>query len=187
MSLSLEPHIKLFKDGEPAGQFHIGLGWDPGREKQIRSDVDLDLHAYIFGQELQFKGKVSAKSMDLNDYTFNIHHSGDEVTGYKEGDDEVITLELGQMQPEIQYILIKIDVVSDIRFDEVRNAFVRAFKENGDEIFIEQIEGELNSSSMIFGSISRIENNNWGFKPICDYGFNPDDESWQAQIQKYLS
>ena len=49
--------------------------------------TDLDLAAYVYGQDQSFIGLASAKAEDITVFTPHIYHSGDNMDGKGGGDD----------------------------------------------------------------------------------------------------
>lgn len=105
----------------------IGLGWDVVKNGQ---DVDLDAAAlcltggkYVGGQEnLCFFNNLSI-------HGGAILHSGDNLTGAGDGDDEVITIDLSKIPATVDEVLLAVNVYEAQNrrqtFGMVENAFAR--------------------------------------------------------------
>lgn len=101
----------------------IGLGWDA---KSGRS-IDLDASALPYGEN----GKVQIGNVcyfgRLTALNGAVQHSGDNLTGAGDGDDEVIKINLEQVPADVKGFAIVVNSFSGQNFGEVSNAFMRAF------------------------------------------------------------
>lgn len=113
--------ISLSKGGGPQiNKAFIGAGWDmlPGRQA-----VDLDLSAAMFDAN---KGHVDTVWFgDKKNSSSPIYHSGDNLTGAGDGDDEVIALDLSRVPANVQSIVFTITSYRGHTFDQLESAFVR--------------------------------------------------------------
>lgn len=107
----------------------IGLGWDTNRYDG-GADFDLDASAFLLGAN----GKVR-KDADfifygnLQSEDGSVRHTGDNLTGEGEGDDEVIIINLAKVPADIQKIAITVTIYDAParrqNFGQVSNAYVR--------------------------------------------------------------
>lgn len=124
-------------DGQALTQVKMGLGWDP-IQKEIKSsgffgmfssvqvveqsvDFDASVIAYRNGQlvDIVYFGKKSG----LNNA---IRHSGDNLTGNGDGDDEVIVCDLDSVAKQgVTDLFFVINSFSGQKFSDVKNAFCR--------------------------------------------------------------
>lgn len=104
----------------------LALGWDP---IQIRSrwgarqaEIDLDASALVFADrdlvDAAYFGQLSTRDGA-------IRHSGDNLTGEGEGDDEVIAVDLTRLPVHVTAIVFVITSYAGHTFERVRNAFWR--------------------------------------------------------------
>lgn len=124
-------------DGEILTQIKMALGWDPIK-KQIKSsgffglfssvqeieqsvDFDASVIAYSNGRlvDIIYFGKKSG----LNNA---VRHSGDNLTGGGDGDDEIIVCDLESLKSQgITDLFFVINSFSGQKFSDVENAFCR--------------------------------------------------------------
>ena len=107
----------------------VGLGWDVN-QYDGGADFDLDASAFLLGPN----GKVR-KDEDfifygnLDSTDGSVHHTGDNLTGEGDGDDEVITIDFSKVPPDIDKIAITVTIYdAEARkqnFGQVSNAYVR--------------------------------------------------------------
>jgi stress response protein SCP2 len=123
VSLAKNQTVSLAKGGKPVlGQLGMGLGWDPAR---AGAGIDLDASCITFdaaGERLDLVWFVAKEGAGGA-----IRHSGDNLTGEGEGDDEVITVDLGQVPPEVDVLLFTVNSYKRHPFTEVDNAYCRLF------------------------------------------------------------
>lgn len=148
----------------------IGLGWD---ETQVKYDLDL------FCFMLNAQGKECAppvyfKNLDAP----GIKHSGDNLTGKGDGDDELITIELAAVQTDCEKIAFYMNIFNAAPGDllgKIPGAFSRAFNaENITETFCKY---DLNEDYSSFNAVHIGDlykhNGEWKFQAIGD-GKNGD-------------
>jgi len=107
----------------------IGLGWDTNRYDG-GADFDLDASAFLLGAN----GKVRTDADfifygNLQSEDGSVRHTGDNLTGEGEGDDEVIIINLSKIPADIQKIAITVTIYDAParrqNFGQVSNAYVR--------------------------------------------------------------
>lgn len=101
-----------------------------------------------------------------------IVHTGDNLTGEGEGDDEQIIIKLDSLPAKVEKILFLVCIYQGIKnnqqFGKVENAFIRACDKNNNEIAKYTLSNspELeNKHSLIFGETYR-HNGGWKFRAI---------------------
>ncbi|MEV4560114.1 TerD family protein [Kitasatospora sp. NPDC049285] len=113
--------VSLEKAGKPfLASVRMGLGWEPaGRGRNI----DLDASVIAFDAQ---RGKIdTAWFMKLSLFDGAIAHSGDNLTGKGEGDDEAITVHLGGLPAEVCGLVFVVNSFSGQKFTDVKNAYCR--------------------------------------------------------------
>src|SRR5882757_7597079 len=128
VSLSKGGNVSLTKEAPNLTAVTVGLGWDV--RTTTGGDFDLDASALLTNAE----GKVAT---DGNFVFFNnlkspdgtIEHTGDNLTGEGEGDDEQLKVNLAGMAAEVDKIVFPVSIYeAETRgqsFGQVRNAFIR--------------------------------------------------------------
>jgi len=107
----------------------IGLGWDTNKYDG-GADFDLDASAFL----LSANGKVR-KDEDfifygnLKSSDGSVRHTGDNLTGDGDGDDEVLIIDFSKVPSDVQKIAITVTIydapVRNQNFGQVSNAYVR--------------------------------------------------------------
>jgi stress response protein SCP2 len=120
VSLAKGQSVSLVKTGAPPlTQVRMGLGWDTG----MGEDIDLDASCILYDARKKDVDKVwfMSKKGDKG----NVRHSGDNLTGAGEGDDEVIAVDLAKLSSNVQSLVFTVNSFSGQKFTAVRNAFCR--------------------------------------------------------------
>lgn len=168
--------INLVKGGNtPIGssvqKFVVGMGWDTN-ETDSGQDFDLDASAFL----LDARGKViSDKHMvfynNLSSPEGCVEHTGDNLTGAGDGDDESIKVDLSKLPSNcdsITFVVTIHDAESRRQnFGQVRNAFVRIYHPTTREEILKYDLGEDFSieTAVEFGSLYK-KDGAWKFKAI---------------------
>jgi stress response protein SCP2 len=121
VSLAKRQTVSLVKTGAPPlRRVAMGLGWDPARRGR---DIDLDASVIVVNARGR---KVDAVwFMAKSAYDHAIEHSGDNLTGAGEGDDETITVDLGRLPVEAHALVFTVNSFRGQKFTDVRNAYCR--------------------------------------------------------------
>jgi stress response protein SCP2 len=119
-----------------------------------------------------------------------IVHTGDNLTGEGEGDDEQIIIKLDSLPLKIDKIVFLVSIYHGIKknqqFGKVENAFIRACDKNNKEIAKYTLSNspELeNKHSLIFGETYR-HNNGWKFRAI---GEPLHTDNFVDVLKKYIN
>ncbi|MDR1481503.1 MAG: TerD family protein [Synergistaceae bacterium] len=135
MAISLQKgqKVDLTKTNPGLARIIIGLGWDTNKYDG-GSDFDLDAAAFLLAEN----GKVPSQ----DDFVFYgnqkhasgaVEHTGDNLTGAGEGDDEQIKVDLSKVPPAVLKISFTVTIHEAERrkqnFGQISNAFIRIVDE----------------------------------------------------------
>jgi len=122
-------------DGKPLTRLRMGLGWDkePGAGfiGSGQADVDLDATAVQFAATELFD---IAFYNHLETRDGSVVHLGDNISGRGEGDDEQLTVDLGQVYPRVDSILFLVSSYQGHTLDWIDNAYCRLVDDHGVEL-----------------------------------------------------
>jgi tellurium resistance protein TerZ len=176
MGLSLEKGQSLSltkKDGGNLTKVRLGLGWDSatpvkkglfGRSKA--AEVDLDASAIFFDAAGKVLDTVWFQQLKSKDGSTT--HTGDNLTGAGDGDDETILVDLSKVSPTVAQIVFVISSYSQQTFDVVENAFSRVVDDStagAPEVARYQLTDAGTHTAMIMSKVSR-EGTGWTFKAV---------------------
>ncbi|GGO52901.1 chemical-damaging agent resistance protein C [Streptomyces daqingensis] len=170
VSLSKGGNVSLTKEAPNLTAVIVGLGWDA--RTTTGSDFDLDASALLANAE----GKVGN---DQNFVFFNnlkspdgsVEHTGDNLTGEGEGDDEVIKVNLAGVPADVEKIVFPVSIYeAETRqqsFGQVRNAYIRVVNQadNNELARYDLSEDASTETAMVFGELYR-NGAEWKFRAI---------------------
>ncbi len=127
----------------------VGLGWDTNRYDGA-ADFDLDASAFMLGAN----GKVRSDDDfifygNLQSKDGAITHTGDNLTGEGDGDDETLFIDFTKVPADVQKIAITVTIYEaqerGQNFGQVSNAYVRVARRMGenDTVGIEELRYDL--------------------------------------------
>lgn len=174
LSLSKGQSLSLTKaDGGSLSKVRMGLGWDSaapakrglfGRAKPV--EVDLDASAIFFDAAGKVLDTVWFQQLSSKDGS--TRHTGDNLTGAGDGDDETILVDLTQVSAAVSQIVFVISSYSQQTFDAVENAFSRLVDDSSagtPEVARYQLTDSGPHTAMIMSKVSR-DGAGWTFKAI---------------------
>ncbi|NEV64751.1 TerD family protein [Thiorhodococcus minor] len=172
MAISLQKggNVSLSKTDPGLVNALVGLGWDA--RSTDGADFDLDASVFLVGDT----GKVlsDAHFVFYNQKTSPdgaVVHSGDNLTGAGEGDDESVSINLPTVDAQIQRIVFAVTIheaeARKQNFGMVRNAFMRVVnKDSNTEIArFDLSEDYSTETAMVFGEVYR-NGAEWKFKAV---------------------
>ena len=154
-----------------APRFTIGLGWDTN-SSSTGSGFDLDASVFILGEN---KKLVSDSHFiffnNLKSPDDAVIHTGDNLTGDGDGDDEQIKIDLTKINPSVKEICIVVTIhEAESRkqnFGQVRNSYVRIVDDsNNTEIVKYELDEDFSIETAVeFGRIYN-KDGQWKFEAI---------------------
>jgi tellurium resistance protein TerZ len=174
LSLSKGQSLSLTKaDGGALTKVRLGLGWDSaapvkrglfGRGKA--AEVDLDASAIFFDASGKVLDTVWFQQLKSKDGSTT--HTGDNLTGAGDGDDETILVDLTKVSPSVAQIVFVISSYTQQTFDSVENAFSRVVDDSSTgtpEVARYQLTDAGTHTAMIMSKVSR-DGSGWSFKAV---------------------
>jgi tellurium resistance protein TerD len=171
VSLTKGGNVSLSKESPGIEQILVGLGWD------VRSSdgaaFDLDASCFL----VEASGKVPNDKAfiyynNLKSDDGSVVHTGDNLTGEGEGDDESIKVDLTKVPSNIQKLVFTVTIhEADKRkqnFGMVSSAFIRVVnsKNNTEIARFDLSEDASTQTAMIFGEVYR-SGSEWKFKAVA--------------------
>ena len=170
VSLAKGGNVSLTKEAPGLTNVIVGLGWDV--RTTTGADYDLDASAILVnasGKVLSDRHFVFFNNLVSPDGT--VEHTGDNLTGEGEGDDEAINVNLAAMSPDVERIVFPVSIYdADQRrqsFGQVANAFIRVVNaDNNAEITrFDLSEDASTETAMVFGELYR-RGSEWKFRAV---------------------
>jgi tellurium resistance protein TerZ len=174
LSLSKGQSLSLTKaDGGSLSKVRMGLGWDSAApvkrglfSRGKAAEVDLDASAIFFDAAGKVLDTVWFQQLNSNDGS--TRHTGDNLTGAGDGDDETILVDLTKVSPAVSHIVFVISSYSQQTFDLVENAFSRLVDDSSagtPEVARYQLTDSGPHTAMIMSKVSR-DGAGWTFKAV---------------------
>ncbi len=161
VSLSKGQTISLEKrGGGTLTRVRMGLGWDAMKKKGMfgklkDQSVDLDASALLFDGNRQLVDQVWFQQLRSKDGS--VQHTGDNLTGAGEGDDESIVVDLQSVPPTITQIVFVVNSFTGQNFSQIENAFCRLVDStaNDTELARYELTGSGSHNSQVMAKVSR--------------------------------
>ena len=170
VSLNKGGNVSLSKEAPGLTAVIVGLGWDP----RTTSGADFDLDASALMCNISGKILSDGHFVFFNNLTSpdgSVKHSGDNLTGGGDGDDEQIKVNLSEVPAECDKLVFPVSIYEaesrGQNFGQVRNAFIRIVNQ-ADSIELARYDLSEDASSetaMIFGELYR-NNGEWKFRAV---------------------
>ena len=170
VSLSKGGNVSLTKEAPGLTSALVGLGWDA--RTTSGKGFDLDASALLVGGG----GRVlsDAHFVFFNNLTSpdgSVTHTGDNLTGEGDGDDEALIVDLPKVPAECATIVFAVSIYEaeerQQSFGQVRNAYIRVVnQDDGVELARYDLSEDASTeTAMIFGEIYR-HGGDWKFRAV---------------------
>ena len=162
MSVSLTKGQKVSlakRDGGSLTRVRMGLGWDAIKRKGLfgglkSQSIDLDASALLFDASGQLVDQVWFQQLRSRDGA--VQHTGDNLTGAGEGDDESIRVDLAAVPPSVATIVFTVNSFTGQDFSQIENAFCRLVDETTEnEIARYELSGSGRHNAQIMAKVAR--------------------------------
>ncbi len=182
MSISLNKgaNLSLTKEAPGLTKILVGLGWDT--RSSDGQDFDLDASAFLLKEGDKVRSDADFIFYNqLKSTDGSVEHTGDNLTGEGDGDDETVKVDLSRVPADVQKISVAVTIHdADTRrqnFGMVTNAFIRVVNEanNGELARYDLSEDASTNTAMIFGELYR-HGAEWKFRAVgqgFDGGLGP--------------
>jgi tellurium resistance protein TerD len=170
VSLTKGGNVSLTKEAPGLTDVIVGLGWDV--RTTTGTEFDLDASAIVLnaeGKAVSDKHFIFFNNLTTPDGT--VEHTGDNLTGEGEGDDEQVKVNLAGLPAEVDKVVFPVSIYdADTRsqsFGQVRNAFIRVVNSaGGTEIArYDLTEDASTETAMVFGELYR-NGADWKFRAV---------------------
>ena len=170
VSLSKGGNVSLTKEAPGLTAVTVGLGWDV--RTTTGTDFDLDASALLVNADSKV---VSDKHFiffnNLKSPEGSVEHTGDNLTGEGEGDDEQVKVNLSTVPAEVEKIVFPVSIYDaesrQQSFGQVRNAFIRVVNaaDQKELARYDLTEDASTETAMVFGELYR-NGAEWKFRAV---------------------
>lgn len=193
--------IDLTKGNPGLTKILVGLGWDEVSKPKAggllgglfsgggaAAPIDCDASAIL----LDAQDKLTSKDRlvyfgNLQSGDKSVKHSGDNLTGAGDGDDEQIQVDLSSVPSSVQKIVFVVNIYDCVKrkqdFGLIANAFIRVVNPvNGQEFCRYNLsENYAGKTSLVVAEVYRY-NNEWKFAAL---GQGTNDASLSELVRRY--
>jgi stress response protein SCP2 len=195
--------IDLTKGRSSLSSIMVGLGWDPVEKKKSGgflggllggaggggAEVDCDASVILLDENGKLKSKQNLVYFgNKTSQDGSVVHSGDNLTGDGDGDDEVINLNLNSISPSVHRLVFVVNIYQAKQrkqdFGLIQNAFIRLVDNSSKEELIHYnlTENYAGKTSLIPGELYR-HGTEWKFSAV---GEGTLDSDISSIANKYL-
>ncbi len=193
MSVSLVKNqkVSLTKEAPTLSNIMIGLGWDPVKKGGMlgslfgggESSIDLDASCLLFSGK-QLVDTVWFRQLKSQDGS--VKHSGDNLTGEGDGDDEKIFVDLSKLPSNVNALVFVITSFRGQTFDKVESAFCRLVNQaNNTEMVKYNLSDKSKNTAQIMLKVYK-EGNEWLVQGIGEPAEGTVQSQLIATVQRYL-
>ena len=189
ISLQKGQRVDLTKGNPGLSKILVGLGWDPvqagksgggglfgglfgGGGAGGGANIDCDASVIMLGANDKIqnnKDVIYFGNLKSNDGS--VQHSGDNLTGDGDGDDEQVMVDLSRVPASVQKLVFVVNIYDCVKrkqhFGMIRNAFIRVVNPaNNNELIRYNLSDDYNgNTSLVVGEIYR-HNTEWKFAAV---------------------
>lgn len=184
MAINLQKgqRIDLTKSNPGLTKLLVGLGWDPvqnGGKGLFGSlfggsapEIDCDASVIMLGQNDKLQNNNNVVYFgNLKSKCGSVQHSGDNLTGAGEGDDEQILVDLNKVPANIQKLVFVVTIYDAAKrkqhFGMIRNAFIRIVNQaNQTELLHYNLTDDYNGKTSLHAGEIYRQGTEWKFAAV---------------------
>ena len=165
VSLRKQQTVSLVKTGAPALRVvRMGLGWDP-----VRRGADVDLDASVIAFDVRGRDVEKVWYGNLRAYGDAILHSGDNLTGEGEGDDELITIALDRLPTDVEALVFTVNSFRGQKFTELKTAYCRLLDDRGGELVRYDLGDAEARTGVVMAKLVREPDGTWSMTALGEF------------------
>lgn len=180
ISLVKGQKVDLTKGNAGLTRITVGLGWDPAEieskgffgKKKSKANIDCDASALL----LDGSGKLTKEKNlicfhNLKSPCGSVVHTGDNLTGEGDGDDEQINIDLQNVPADVERVLMAVNIYDCENrkqdFGMIKSAYIRVLNpaNNTELIRFSLTDSYAGMTALVVGEIYR-HNGEWKFNAI---------------------
>jgi len=192
--------IDLTKGNPGLSKIMVGLGWDEVAKPKSggllgslfgggsSAAIDCDASAILLNDQNKLTSKERLVYFgNLQSADKSVKHTGDNLTGAGEGDDEQIQVDLSNVPSDVHKIVFVVNIYDAIKrkqdFGLIANAFIRVVNPVNNQEFcrFNLTESYAGRTSLVVAEVYR-HNNEWKFAAI---GEGSNDASLSELVRRY--
>ncbi len=192
VSLSKGQKVSLSKDGASLTRIFMGLGWDVAKKGGLLGglfggapeNIDLDASCLVFDESGKLVDEIWFRQ--LKGMNGAILHTGDNLTGAGDGDDETIKVDLSKLPTSVRALVFTVNSFCGQTFDKVANAYCRVVDEvSGKELAKFSLGESGGHTGLVMAKIYR-HNGEWKIHAIGEKTIGRTFHDMMPAIQSAL-
>jgi stress response protein SCP2 len=186
MAINLQKgqRVDLTKGNPGLSKIMVGLGWDPVQKSGGGgllgslfgggggANIDCDASVIMLGENGKLKSNKDVIYFgNLKSSDGSVQHSGDNLTGAGDGDDEQVLIDLSRVPAHIHKMVFVVNIYDSVKrkqhFGMIQNAFIRVVNSGNNQELIHYnlTDNYSGSTSLIVGEIYR-HGGDWKFAAV---------------------
>ncbi|EFV77714.1 TerD family protein [Cytobacillus oceanisediminis] len=186
MAINLQKgqRVDLTKGNPGLSKIMVGLGWDPvqnsGGGGLLGSlfgggggaNIDCDASVIMLGENGKLKSNKDVIYFgNLKSSDGSVQHSGDNLTGAGDGDDEQVMVDLSRVPAHVHKMVFVVNIYDSVKrkqhFGMIQNAFIRVVNSGNNQELIKYnlTDDYSGKTSLIVGEIYR-HGGDWKFAAV---------------------
>ena len=187
--------IDLTKGNPGLSNIMVGLGWDPIKKSggllgglfNSVNNQNIDCDASVILLDANQKYKEVVYFGNLNSSNKSVTHTGDNITGDGDGDDEQILVDLNKIPSDINRLIFVVNIYKakerKQHFGLIANAFIRIVDQTGrKELLRFNLTDDYSNMTALFAGELYRHNSEWKFAAI---GEGTTDNSLTEMVKRY--
>jgi stress response protein SCP2 len=184
INLQKGQRVDLTKSNPGLSKIMVGLGWDPVQSGKgglfgslfgggsSSQNVDCDASVIMLGENDKLQNNNDVVYFgNLKSKCGSIQHSGDNLTGAGDGDDEQVVVDLNKVPATIQKLVFVVNIYDSVKrkqhFGMIQNAFIRIVNPtNQQELLLYNLTDDYSGKTcLVAGEIYR-NGSEWKFAAV---------------------
>lgn len=183
--------ISLDKEaGSALSRVTMGLGWDIAAPVGLGKffggggSIDLDASCIVFDDAGKFVDAVWFRQLKSNDGS--IHHTGDNLTGAGDGDDEQIIVDMARVPASVKTLFFTVNSFTGQTFETVSNAFCRIVDQTtGRELARYNLSAQGSHTALVMAKVYR-HSGEWKMHAVGEAGSGRTFQELMPLVQSML-
>ncbi|MEV6711380.1 TerD family protein [Lentzea sp. NPDC051208] len=157
------------QNGGTLTNVRMGLGWDAVKKRGLfgsrDQSIDLDASALLFDAGGKLVDQIWFRQLRSKDGA--VVHTGDNLTGAGDGDDESIRVDLARLPAGVKTLVFTVNSFTGQDFSQIENAFCRLVDEagGGAEVAKYSLSGSGRHNAQIMAKVTR-EGSGWSMTAL---------------------
>ncbi|MBX9972711.1 TerD family protein [Cytobacillus firmus] len=186
MAINLQKgqRVDLTKGNPGLSKIMVGLGWDPVQKSGGGgllgslfgggggANIDCDASVIMLGENEKLKSNKDVIYFgNLKSSDGSVQHSGDNLTGAGDGDDEQVMIDLSRVPAHVHKMVFVVNIYDSVKrkqhFGMIQNAFIRVVNSGNNQELIKYnlTDDYSGKTSLIVGEIYR-HGSDWKFAAV---------------------